>query len=223
MMRAMGELAEFAKRVHEQMTCTSREPHWEPGEAARYMAEVEVRRESFAQIAMRLVGTVIQPRLETLASYFPNASPTKDEPASRCSNWFGYCERFPASTKVSFAVEHDVAFEKVAVCYEASMMPAFIKLNERDKLILPLDKLKDDVVADWVEERLLEFLQAYLQIDRGSEEFDEDAATDPVCGMRISRSQAVSSHDHNGHPYFFCSRECQESFKRQPTAYIDVT
>jgi hypothetical protein len=57
----------------------------------------------------------------------------------------------------------------------------------------PLDDVMDDAVAEWVEQRLLEFLDAYLQIDRGDDDFDEESATDPVCGMRISRSSAVAS------------------------------
>ena len=178
----MGDLVDFAKRVMEQLARVNREPHWEPGEAERYMAEVSVRREHFVQVATRLASTVIQPRLEILASYFSNASPTRDEPAGHCSYWFGYSERFPASTKVAIAVEHDVRFEKVAVCYEAFMVPVFIKLTEHDKLTLSLDDVKDDVVANWVEERLLEFLDAYLQIDRGGDDFSDEAATDPVCG-----------------------------------------
>ena len=108
------------------------------------------------------------------------------------------------------------------MCYEASMMPVFIKLNERDKLTLPLDDVPDDAVAAWVEERLLEFVDAYLRIDRGREDFDDEPATDPVCGMRISRSSAVASDSYRGHPYFFCSRECQERFAREPTAYVEV-
>jgi len=102
------------------------------------------------------------------------------------------------------------------------MMPVFIKLNERDKFTSPLDSLQDDAVADWVEERLLEFLESYLRLDRGGEEFDEDAAGDPVCGMRIRRSAAAASDSFHGHPYFFCSRECQERFAREPTAYVNV-
>ena len=69
-----------------------------------------------AQIAVRLNDTLIQPRLETLASYFSNASLTDNESVGRCACWFGYCERFPVSTRVTFAVEHDTRFEKVAEC-----------------------------------------------------------------------------------------------------------
>ena len=219
----MGKLVEFANRVHELLSIASREPHWEASEAARYMTEVEVRRESFTQLAARLTSVVIQPRLKTLASFFPNAGLTKDEPADRCSCRFGYCERFPSATKVSFTVESDVAFEKVVVCFEASMMPAFIKLNDRDKLIFQLENENDDEVAEWVEERLLEFLQAYLRIDRGTDEFEEDAAYDPVCGMRMSRSQAVSSRNYQGHPYFFCSRQCADRFDANPNSFLRTT
>ena len=39
------------------------------------------------------------------------------------------------------------------------------------------------------EERLLDFLDAYLQIDRGEADATDDLVTDPVCGMRLARSE----------------------------------
>ena len=218
----MSDLIGFSRRVEGRLADANRQPHWEPDEAARYMAEVGTRRERFEKHAARLNEMIVQPRLETLASYFVNASLTKNEPAGHCSCWFGYSERFPASTKVAFAIEHDVRFEKIALSYEAWMVPVFIKLNERDKMTFALDDVQDDAVARWVEERLLEFLDAYLRIDRGGEEFDEEAATDPVCGMRINRSVAAASDSYLGHPYFFCSQECKERFSRRPTDYVEV-
>ncbi|MCA9124956.1 MAG: YHS domain-containing protein [Planctomycetales bacterium] len=218
----MSNLVDFSKRLEEQLAGTNREPHWEAGEAERYMSDVDVRRGRFEEIAVRLNDTLVQPRLETLASYFSNASLTENESVGRCACWFGYCERFPVSTRVTFAVEHDTRFEKVAVCYDATMMPVFIKFNEHDRLTLNLDEVEDDRVTDWVEERLSEFLDAYLRIDRGGEEFLDEAATDPVCGMRISRSSAAASDAYRGHPYYFCSTRCQEQFSRAPTTYVQV-
>lgn len=218
----MNDLVHFAKRIKAQLAKANREPHWEPGEAERYMAEFGTRRERFEQLTLELTDGVIRPRLETLAGYFPNTNFPTREPARHCSCWFGYCERFPVTAKIAFSIEHDVRFEKVAVCYEASMIPVFIKLCERDKLESTLDSMNGDDIAAWIEERLLEFLDAYLRIDRGREDFDEDTATDPVCGMRISRSTAEASGSYRGHPYFFCSLDCQERFSREPTAYVEV-
>ena len=111
----MADLFEFAKQVKDQLTRVTREPHWESGEADRYMVKINARRERFAQIANRLMTSAIQPRLEILAECFSNATPTTNEPSGCCSYWFGYCERFPTSTKVSFTVEHDVRFENVVL------------------------------------------------------------------------------------------------------------
>jgi YHS domain-containing protein len=133
-----------------------------------------------------------------------------------------YSERFPASTKVTIAVGHDPYFNKLEVSYETVMIPLFIKLNERDKITYPLDEVADDQVAEWVESRLLDFVDAYLRIDRGRPDFDDEAATDPVCGMRIQRSAAVGSENYRGHPYFFCSPECQRAFAQSPEAYVDA-
>lgn len=103
-----------------------------------------------------------------------------------------------------------------------SMMPVFIKLNERDKLTLPLDDVPDDAVAACVEEGLLEFIDVYLRIERGGEDFDDEAAIDPMCGMRISQSSAAASHSYRGHPYYFCSADCQEKLARGPTASAEA-
>ena len=82
----MSNLVDFAKRVEQTLAATQREPHWEPGEAERYMADVEVRRGRFDEAADRLNSTVVQPRLETLASYFSNASLTRNDPAGHCAD-----------------------------------------------------------------------------------------------------------------------------------------
>ncbi len=37
-------------------------------------------------------------------------------------------------------------------------------------------------------------------------------ATDPVCGMKVDRSKAITA-THDGHTYFFCSEHCRDSFE----------
>jgi YHS domain-containing protein len=218
----MGNLVEFAKHIKEQLAAANCEAHWAPGEAERYMEDVSERRHRFEELAAQLNESVIQPRLASLASYFVNANLTQDQPAGHSECWFGYCERFPSSTKVAFGVEHDVRFEKTAVCYEVSMMPLFIRFNEHDRMTAELDEVNEDQVADWVEERILEFLDAYMRIDRGGDDFEDESVTDPVCGMRISRSTAFASDSYFGHPYFFCSKMCLEKFEQYPEHYAQI-
>lgn len=46
---------------------------------------------------------------------------------------------------------------------------------------------------------------------------------DPVCGMTVDPAKAVSSAEHNGRLYHFCSRACAEKFRRDPRQYLAAT
>lgn len=43
--------------------------------------------------------------------------------------------------------------------------------------------------------------------------------TDPVCGISVQTRNAKSAV-HNGHVYYFCSRECRERFEAAPDSYL---
>ena len=43
---------------------------------------------------------------------------------------------------------------------------------------------------------------------------------DPVCGMEISREDAVGSFVHEGQEYFFCNPSCLENFRANPGQYL---
>ncbi len=216
----MSGFVDFTKRIESRLAAAAREPHWLPGEAESYMSAIAQRRTEFERIAARLCESVVRPRLAMIASYFANANLATGDPPGRCTCWFGYSERFPASAKVGFAVEHDLGLENAVVCYEASMMPPLVKFHGGDNAQWSLDEVDDDAVAEWVEARLLDFLDAYLRIDRGDVDFDEDSATDPVCGMRIGRSEAAASESYRGHAFFFCSAGCREQFLREPNKFV---
>lgn len=44
--------------------------------------------------------------------------------------------------------------------------------------------------------------------------------TDPVCGMKIDPDTAYSRIEHEGRVIYFCSRICEEEFKRNPKKYV---
>ncbi len=43
---------------------------------------------------------------------------------------------------------------------------------------------------------------------------------DPVCGMEVKESEAEYSHEYGGVRYYFCSKSCYESFRKNPESYI---
>lgn len=216
----MDALEEFSRQIEARLAAARREPHWQPAQTAQFMAELEPRRRQFEEIAPRLVNAIIRPRLQAVASRFPNAVPDKADRSDRGAYWFGYCERFPADAKVEIAVEHDERIENLVVHYELYIMPVFLKFDPHDKLTLPLSAVEERAIADWVETKLLAFLDTYLRLDRGQEDFEDEVVVDAVCGMRLSRSSAGASMDYRGHPYYFCSEDCRQRFAKEPMKYI---
>jgi Cu2+-exporting ATPase len=44
--------------------------------------------------------------------------------------------------------------------------------------------------------------------------------TDPVCGMKIEPETAYSKTEHEGHTIYFCSKHCEEEFKKNPKKFM---
>ena len=44
--------------------------------------------------------------------------------------------------------------------------------------------------------------------------------TDPICGMKIDPETAFSKVEHEGQTVYFCSKACEEEFKKSPKKYL---
>lgn len=59
----------------------------------------------------------------------------------------------------------------------------------------------------------------YVKAPREEREVGE-MAKDPVCGMEIAESDAVETIEHEGTTYYFCSKDCADSFREDPDSYV---
>jgi len=48
----------------------------------------------------------------------------------------------------------------------------------------------------------------------------EEQVIDPVCKMKINKSDAVATVEHKGKTYYFCSQDCADSFRESPEDYL---
>lgn len=46
-------------------------------------------------------------------------------------------------------------------------------------------------------------------------------AVDPVCGMSVNPQTAAARVEHDGHTYYFCSKQCAASFNADPARYAN--
>jgi len=48
----------------------------------------------------------------------------------------------------------------------------------------------------------------------------EEIVVDPVCKMKIGKSEAFGKVEYKGDEYYFCSKHCEDEFKANPKGYI---
>ena len=80
--------------------------------------------------------------------------------------------------------------------------------------------MDESKVAAWVEERILAFLDAYLQVETVPQNQEENLVADPVCGMRINKVNAAAEVEYHGVKYVFCSEQCRRFFEEKPERYF---
>jgi ArsR family transcriptional regulator, virulence genes transcriptional regulator len=76
--------------------------------------------------------------------------------------------------------------------------------------------------------RAVELIYEFLKDQQNIEyDFSKDKpfpiVKDPVCGMRLSASEAFDSLSHNGEEFYFCASGCKHKFEANPKKYVKHT
>jgi len=53
-------------------------------------------------------------------------------------------------------------------------------------------------------------------------EHADETVVDPVCGMKLKKSEAKAKYDYNGTTYYFCMEGCKEKFAKEPAKYVNA-
>lgn len=61
--------------------------------------------------------------------------------------------------------------------------------------------------------------QVATPADTGAKAQQAEMVADPVCGMQVAKSAAVTA-DYEGTTYYFCSEQCKAAFMKEPKKYI---
>lgn len=217
----MSRLEEFEKRLAAELA-RGELPSHAPADVGQQMTEINRRHARFQQTSERLRAEVICPRIEGLAAHFENAKLLEPRDPLHCTCWFGYSLRCPANLRLDLGLSHDEQIQELVVSYELQIVPVFIKYDRYDRFLVPLEDAQNDTVAQWVEDKLIEFVHTYQRLERTDRDQAEVLVTDPVCSMRLLRSDAAGTHEYRGHPYYFCSAGCRTRFADDPLRFVTL-
>lgn len=169
------------------------------------------QRDRFAAVASQRVETVMLPRIEELNRRFDNGKiELLQNDAFFIACEFAHTPRFPATVRLSISLS-PVDDARFIARYNLSILPVLMEYNPHAEELFPLQG-NEDVLAGWVEDRILDFVDTYLRLETHPLYQKDNMVVDIVCGMRIPSTAATSTIERHGRTFYFCSEHCKEAF-----------
>ncbi len=105
----------------------------------------------------------------------------------------------------------------LVVDVQGQSVPLGIEVTDRCRV--PSGPAAAAACWDWVEQKLLEFVDAYTQLESMGAIRGAAVYTDRVCGMQVWGDAALRV-EHDGKTFYFCSHACMTRFQADPRTYI---
>jgi YHS domain-containing protein len=176
----------------------------------------------FNDLAADFLKNEIGTRLKQLVGYFPNASLESIDVAgvhgAVCR--FKHTVRFPATVELKFCCAHDDRVEQFLCSYDLEILPVFIKFVKHDQVSTPLAPLDRPLLCQWLDDKIVQFLETYLTLEFVDQYQRENHVTDPVSHARLNRANAVAEVTYKGQTFYFLSEENRQAFEANPGQYV---
>jgi YHS domain-containing protein len=210
------------RRIQEKLLATKERKQLQQNHLQQHMLEFERRHERFVAIADRAMQSIIRPKMQKLLQYFKNGHISEADPSGKhhCICRFDRTWQFPATAKLELAVSRDGQCETVLLLYNLEILPVFFHFDGCDQLTMPLEQCNENRIAEWVEHKILDFVETYLRLETVDQYQGDNVVEDPVCGMRVNKAFAAAKMDYRGKTYYFCLGDCQKKFAQDPEQYL---
>lgn len=159
-----------------------------------------------------------KPRLEALAqrlgeraSVRPLVTPALREATFRFQSQL-------AKITLTFSAMTDTDVRKLILRYDLEILPILMRFKNADRLEMPLDQVDRQAVGIWIDDRILEFVQTYLDLHANEQYLNylkHYMVEDPVAGVRFPQYAAAAQCEWNGKTHYFIGDETLQEFKRQ--------
>jgi YHS domain-containing protein len=90
-----------------------------------------------------------------------------------------------------------------------------MKFDDRAALAMPLDKIDEGKVAQWVDDRIVKFVQTVAAVHQNQYYLKDHLVTDPVAGVQMPKYAAKATLAAGGQTYYFISDETRNEFAKQ--------
>ncbi len=220
----MGTRARLEERIQTEIEKAARRMEEVRREAGQESEALSDRYEMFEAISKRLVSDPRAGQLKRLADMFDNAQIERshDYAGYRGVVAFRHTPKFPARVRLRMAMVHDAEVRNVLLTYDLEITPVFIQFQRHDQIAFPLDKVDSERLFEWADDKIIQFVRTYMELEFADQYQKENLVTDPVLRERFSRILSVGEVEYEGHAYFFLTHKSKDMFEKEPARFVSA-
>ena len=118
-----------------------------------------------------------------------------------------------ARIRLRFAASIDRDVRKLLLDYDLEIIPVLMEFDSHQQAEWPLDAIDKEAMAVWFDDRIVDFVKAYLSLHQNEAYLKEHMVEDPVAGVRFPKFAAAATVEANGRTYYFIGEETRREFE----------
>ena len=207
----MSEIKGLSGRIDDEFAAVEKKAKDVQVERLQEYRERRKRLQQLDQVFQKLAAAW-KPRLDTLMQKFgdrvqvtPRLTPSSREATFECQSNQG-------RVRVRFSASTDPDVSKVILGYDLEIIPVFFRYEPHAELEFPLDAVDEAATARWVDDRIVDFVRAYLSMGENEFGAQEHMVEDPVAHVRFPAFAAGATLEWQGQKYYFIGEETRQEF-----------
>jgi hypothetical protein len=210
----MSDVNDLATRIEGVLTTFKDKIKQQEQSALQEQVKRQERLKVYERAQARVVE-IAKPRLELLAKRAGDrAKVTPAVSETRRAATFEF--RAPkASLTLSFSVAPDRDVKNAVVWYDLKVIPVLWKFASHAEFSTPIDAVDEAGLAAWLDDRIIEFLHLFIEINEEEAYAKAEYVEDPVARITFPKFAAGATLDHGGQTYFFIDDKTRAEFARQ--------
>lgn len=170
--------------------------------------------ELFVPAANRVVE-LIRPRLQVLIERFKDSVDIKPVVTEHLREVEMKFNSPVAQIDLAFSLTHDMDVKNLILDRRLNILPIFMKFDEHSGLTMPLDKIDEEKIAAWFDDRVVSFVQTLKELHQNNYYQKGHLVSDPIAGVQMPEYAAKTTLEADGKTYYFISEETRSAFEKQ--------
>jgi hypothetical protein len=117
--------------------------------------------------------------------------------------------------RLSLKLTHTADVSHILLDYDLEIIPVFFRFEPHARLDVPLADYDEAAVGKWLDDRIIDFANAYVELHATKQYQERVMVSDTVAGIRFPKYFAAASCEHGGSTYYFISDETRREFEKR--------